>query len=478
MQALTHRSSCAWRGPLRADAHHPVVVLGFDGTSGPWLFRSLDQLPNFARVFAEASYGELRSCEPPITVPAWASMFSGLDPGELGLYGFRHRYGPDPEQQGMVHSGLLPPSMLWNRAAEHGKRCVLLGVPPSYPPPAVPGAAVGCFLTPEHEEGFASPKSLAERIRRNVPNYRFDIGDFRNRPAEQTWELLVEMARGHFRVAGDLVREEPFDLFAMVEIGSDRVQHLFWGEGRASGGEGSDAGPLVFEYYRVLDEELGRLLEVLGEKVHLWLMSDHGAQSMRGGVFLNEWLIRHGYLRLKERPSKLAPLVSDLVDWSRTAAWAEGGYVGRIFLNVRGRQSRGVLSAAEADRVRAEIAQGLRATLADGDGGHVPAEVWSATERYQRVTGFPPDLFVYLDGLGCRAFGSVGSGALWSSENDLGPDRANHHPLGFYAYRPPAGAGRGYIGERALAELYPILLSQLGIHSWREECGTSGLSGG
>lgn len=465
MQTLTPSSRTLFTNSLRIEGRFPLVILGFDGTPGPWLFRSLKHLPNFARVFAEASYGELRSCDPPVTVPAWACLFSGLDPGELGLYGFRHRYGHDPEQHTLVHSGLLPSSMLWYRAREQGQRCVSIGVPPSYPPPALPGATVGCFLTPERAVGFAEPRSVAERIRQKMPRYRFDVADFRNRPREETWFLLVEMARSHFEVARDLAREEEFNLFVMVEIGSDRVQHLFWENSLAPEAEPWNGTQPVCEYYKVLDQELGGLLDVLGDDVHLWLVSDHGAQSLRGGVFLNEWLIRNGYLQLLDHPKGLTPLRLDSVDWSRTVAWAEGGYVGRVYLNVRGRQSRGVLSVAEAARLQDEIAAGLSTTLVDHEGRQIMAEAWCAQDRYRSVTGLPPDLFVYLDDLRCRAFGTVGSEQLWSSANDLGTDCANHHPLGFYAYRPPASAGAGYCGELSLTELYSIFLAQMGVDS-------------
>jgi predicted AlkP superfamily phosphohydrolase/phosphomutase len=36
-------------------------------------------------------YGNLESCTPAITVPAWSVMTSSKDPGTLGIYGFRNR---------------------------------------------------------------------------------------------------------------------------------------------------------------------------------------------------------------------------------------------------------------------------------------------------------------------------------------------------------------------------------------------------
>jgi len=438
----------------------PLVIIGLDGTPGPWLLRSLAEFPNLAQVFLQSWFGELRSCDPPITVPAWCSMLSGKDPGELGLYGFHARFGPAPQQRQLVHSGLLPDTMLWHYVQRRGAESLIMGVPPSYPPPHLSGCAVSCLLTPEGATNIAYPPSLADWIRQRAPAYRFDVADFRNRDPEETFDLLRMMAETRFRLARELLRERRFDLAILVEIGTDRVQHALWGLG-AEPAE-AECGPLVRAYYRFLDAEIGSLLEVLGEHVHLWLVSDHGAQSLRGGVFLNEWLIRNGYLRMRAEPRRPAPLRPEWVDWPNTVAWAEGGYVGRVFLNVRGRQPEGKVAPADMDRVREEIAHGLEASLVDGHGRRLPVETWRAEQRYREVRGLPPDLFVYVDGMAARAFGTVGTGQLWGSENDTGSDRANHHPLGFYAYRPPGGVQGGYAGERHLGDLFPLFLEQAG----------------
>ena len=71
------------------------------------------------------------------------------------------------------------------------------------------------------------------------------------------------------------------------------------------------------------------------------VVSDHGAQSMVGGIRVNEWLIREGYLTLREG-APAGPVKPDMIDWARTRVWGDGGYYSRIFLNVRGREPEGV----------------------------------------------------------------------------------------------------------------------------------------
>ena len=89
----------------------------------------------------------------------------------------------------------------------------------------------------------------------------------------------------------------------MVEMGTDRLHHGFWryyDHGHPDYVPGTAYEQAFRDYYRYLDSEIGSLIEGLGEDTALMVVSDHGAQSMFGGIRVNEWLIREGYLTLRE----------------------------------------------------------------------------------------------------------------------------------------------------------------------------------
>jgi predicted AlkP superfamily phosphohydrolase/phosphomutase len=76
---------------------------------------------------------------------------------------------------------------------------------------------------------------------------------------------------------------------------------------------------------------------------------------MDGGICVNGWLRREGFLVLKGTPDSPRTLTPDLVGWSRTTAWGEGGYYCRLFLNVAGREPHGTVASSDYDRVRDEL---------------------------------------------------------------------------------------------------------------------------
>lgn len=412
-----------------------VLVIGLDGAPAACVFREMaTQLPTLAGLVAQGQFGVLRSCHPPITVPAWASMLSGLDPGELGVYGFRYRPHPAYDGRRLVHSGLLPPDMIWDWVGLHGGRSVIVGVPPTFPPPRIAGVVVSCLLAPRGAANVTAPPSVQQVLRQVAPDYKFDIADFRSLDDGALWQQAVAAVEDRFRLARELARREPWDLFVLADIGSDRVQHGLWEAGRDCAW-----GPAVRAYYQQVDRELGRWLAELPDDTCVWVVSDHGAQASRGGVYVNEWLRRRGWLRLHAEAAMSQSLPYELVDWERTLAWAEGGYVGRVYLNVRGREPRGVVAARDYHRVREELRRALCEELGRLEGEEFPVLACTPEELYRDCRGFPPDLFLYVDGLRRRVFAGLGSETLLSDGNDTGRDRANHHPDGLYiCYDPRA----------------------------------------
>jgi predicted AlkP superfamily phosphohydrolase/phosphomutase len=86
------------------------------------------------------------------------------------------------------------------------------------------------------------------------------------------------------------------------------------------------------------------------------IISDHGFNTFRHGVDLNRWLEENGYLKVKNGSRDKKYLA--VVDWSQTRAFAIG--LAGIFLNIRGRESQGIVNpGAEATQLRDEIAEKL-----------------------------------------------------------------------------------------------------------------------
>ena len=125
-----------------------VLVVGLDCAPPEIVFDRRDELPVLKGLMEKGLWGKLRSSDPPITIPAWMVMATGLDPGRLGLYGFRHRKGYSYDGMWIANSKAVRAKKLWDYVGAAGGASTLVSVPPSYPPYPVAGNLISCFITP------------------------------------------------------------------------------------------------------------------------------------------------------------------------------------------------------------------------------------------------------------------------------------------------------------------------------------------
>src|SRR5260370_12961510 len=173
-------------------------------------------------------------------------------------------------------------------------------------------------------------------------------------------------------------------------------------------------------------------------------MSDHGTKEMRGAFCINEWLIKEGYLVLRNRPSSVVDLEKADIDWSKTRAWGWGGYYARIFFNVKGRESMGIIPQVEFEDARDELKTKLL-QIRDPHGRVMNTSVYRPQELYTECKGDSPDLMVYFDDLYWRSAGTLGHNSLYLSENDTGPDDSVHAKHGIFVLRNPNTQSPGKI---------------------------------
>src|ERR1043166_1905317 len=222
----------------------------------------------------------------------------------------------------------------------------------------------------------------------------------------------------------ELARVKEGFLFCLFDT-PDRIQHMFWrfrepDHPANRGPDGAPAHPAAIEasrppieeHYRRCDAVVARVLDAADEKALVVVLSDHGFTSFRRGVHLNNWLHAQGLLALRAgaRPGFEAGELFREVDWSRTRAYALG--LGGIYLNRRGREGQGILSADEAAETARAIREGLTGMM---DAARAATAVRGVKLREEIYRGpyaeEAPDLLV-LFAEGYRASWTTGLGGV------------------------------------------------------------------
>jgi predicted AlkP superfamily phosphohydrolase/phosphomutase len=437
-----------------------LLVIGLDCAAPALLFGD-ERLANIRRLMEGGCYGRLESVVPPITIPAWQCMVTSQDPGSLGVYGFRNRADRTYANLDIVTARSFKAPTIWDYLAMEGKRSVVIGVPPSFPPKRINGIAVGCFMTPSVEDDYTYPAHIKDEIRGLVGEYLVDVKGFRTDDKAWLRDQIFEMSRKQFTVVRHYLQNADWDYFHFVNIALDRVHHGFWkyiDPTHPDHDPDSEFASVIPDFYAHLDEEIGRVLELLDGDTAVLVVSDHGAQALHGGFCVNEWLVQEGLLVLEEYPSAVTPFGQLNVDWTKTRVWSEGGYYARVFFNVKGREPTGVIAPAEYEAFRNDMTERLCA-LPTPDGSPMNSLVFKPDEIYQATRNVPPDLIVHFGGLDWRSIGGVGyGGRLYVKENDTGPDDCNHAQFGAFVLAAPNVPAVGELQGARLLDIAPTLM--------------------
>lgn len=456
---------------FRRPSGRKVFVLGLDCAAPELIFRRWkEDLPTLSSLADKGLWGELDSSIPAITVPAWSSMLSGKDPGELGIYGFRNRADYSYDKMFIATGNYVREKRVWDYLSDAGKESLVIGVPQTFPVKPLKGNLIAGFLTPSTESAFTYPESLKREVLSIAPEYDVDVRQFRTDDKDWLLRQIWEMTDKRFRVVDQLLAAKDWDFFMLMEIGVDRIHHGFWSYHAPDHRRYESGNPFehaIHDYYVHIDRKLQEWLDRIPQDTVIMVVSDHGAKTMQGGICVNEWLRREGYLVLEEEPPEgTLTRFDDLkVDWSRTKVWGSGGYYGRIFMNVEGREPLGTIPAGEYSAFRDELAEKL-AAIPDHEGNPIGTRAFKAEDIYRLVKNVAPDLLVYFGNLDWRSVGSVGHGGVYTFENDMGPDDCNHAQNGMAIYFDPQHPGGGQeLRGAQLMDVAGTVLDHMGVET-------------
>jgi predicted AlkP superfamily phosphohydrolase/phosphomutase len=178
-------------------------------------------------------------------------------------------------------------------------------------------------------------------------------------------------------------------IFACVFDTLDRIQHMFWKD-KDKSLKDKEPTKVVTEWYRRMDEMVGKVLNRIGNNIPLLILSDHGFVSLNTYVHLNNWLVKNGFMMLKNGKKRSGPLFED-VEWTKTYAYALG--FNSVYLNLKGREGKGIVDPERAKTLCNELKEKLMRWTEN----EIPVvkNVYKSSEIYTNIpNNTAPDLII------------------------------------------------------------------------------------
>ncbi|MEW6553605.1 MAG: alkaline phosphatase family protein [Actinomycetota bacterium] len=479
-----------------------VFVIGLDGGSwnviDPLIARG--KMPNLGRLREEGAWGRLMSTLPPVTCPAWFTFSTGQRPSRLGIYDFRGISRGSDRIRMHTYKEIRQPEF-WDLLMEEGYTCGIINDPLVYPRKPHRGYIVPGFITPQEEFG-SFPAGLMAELDRVAGGYEVDQQAMTIVDDETLLRDCMRVLDKRIKAITYLLREHPSDFFLGVFTATDRICHCFMNQAFLRSGEESERGWEALErVFSLVDEGVGRIVEMASGDDCIIVMSDHGFEARPWNVHVNQWLVDEGLLKVKVvgglekigltqrgigrllkkvglmdlayrmAPGRLREMVPagetnqgeyfihnllerGRVDWSGTRALAMGY---SCYLNTQDRP-RGILSGRDAEEVKRQIEEGLRA-LTDPGGERGGIELLDTGTAYgTEVPVDPPDQMMRESGGWQLRSSLTRSGEVFTRN-----ERAGHSMEGIFLLHHPWAKAGEIADPLGIEDLAPLILRLYGL---------------
>ena len=307
----------------------PVLVLGIDGLEwdvlGPLV--EAGEMPNFANLMEDGQFGLLKTTRPTFSPIIWTSIATGKRPPEHGIRGFVRRRGEGKgDKRRLYNSHDRRTKAFWNILADYGRSAAVVGWGMTYPVEpidGVMGAQVNTLDQAHRRQGRAILKGglqagitgqvfpeertpeiltlhdhIVEELPQRVEAIFGDVPVQMSPLTERLWNNTQWAFRADavYLEVAELLATEGFDLVACYLGGADVTGHRFWRHMRPDLYEFPPPleeieafSEVVPDYYRFLDQALGRLRAAMPPNANVLVITDHGMTAVnRDAEFVND----------------------------------------------------------------------------------------------------------------------------------------------------------------------------------------------
>jgi predicted AlkP superfamily phosphohydrolase/phosphomutase len=483
-----------------------VAMIGMDAAELSFIQQHLLSLPTLRRVLEAGTLYHLSSTAGVFPGSVWPTFYSGMPPGEHGVY-HHLQWDSGAMQLRRVTEDWLYVEPFWYELERRGFHVAAIDVPMSFPSRLTRGAEVINWGSHDELGPFgAHPAHLAAEIRLKFGRHPMGSEIPVRKSSVQLDKIrrnLIAGAKLKSALSRWMLTQADWDFFLTVFGETHRGGHLLWPE---DGRKDSGCEDALLDVYRAVDRSIGELVEALPKGITtLVLFALHGMgrndsqehfmprimdrvnagflgnraasdgkggrESLSGQRSAMRILREHLPAGLQNAIARAVPVaIRDLVVNRQISAGRDWGHTPGIALladlngylrwNLQGRERRGMLKGDEGDggmleRYIAWVRECLMGLRAPGAEGPLVREVLLTRDHFPgKRTGLLPDAIVTWSG---RVPASqIHSDKLGALTTEPGTGRTGNHRSDGFCVIVESGKGR----ERRIPP--PRHISELG----------------
>lgn len=302
-----------------------TIIFGIDGAAPELVNRWIisGELPNLKNISKKGFFAKLKSTMPPFTGPAWTSFATGKNPGKHGIGDFTKKQGN--YERRVITSGDIKDERIWDILSRKGLSSIVINVPPTYPVKKMKGVQISCMLSPGKKKGWCYPENLIKKMEKNIGEYKIlaeKAQSYNPGHEKEFYKDITETEEKRAKAVKYLINSLDWDFLMVVFNSTDFIQHFMWDTLNTEiSVEGKPWRNAVKNAYKQVDRLIGEIVDKLEEKANVFIMSDHGFGPMEGMIYLNTWLFKNGYLKIRKSVFSQIKKYMFLMGWNAQSIW-------------------------------------------------------------------------------------------------------------------------------------------------------------
>ncbi|HBE43615.1 MAG TPA: hypothetical protein DDW27_20950 [Bacteroidales bacterium] len=276
-----------------------VRIIGIDGLDKSILERYIDELPVFKKISREGVLSKIESVFPADSVPAWITIFTGLNPAEHGIIRGKD-YIESVESFENKSKFKLQGKTFWDVLSEKKYKCLVINPFLAYPSWEINGIMESgpAFITGDPSLSPDDTDSLHPEVLggyspvAGLAGLKADMETIFSDTLKLWEEYEYQSSRGEF------------DLEFVTFTTLDRLMHYTWrynDENDPLHEKDEFLSGCTANLLKLFDRKTGELISKMNDNDFLILISDHGFRQRPFNLInLNEYLRLKGFLTFRK----------------------------------------------------------------------------------------------------------------------------------------------------------------------------------
>ena len=269
-----------------------ILVLGIDGLGleGLKSLRRYGLLSSVKYLMERGIHATAKTCFPPQTIPAWISIFTGVNPGKHGVFSFFK----SAKREIKINCALdVKFPTVYELFSLMRIPVVMVNVPLSYPFPLLYGLGISDWLSPS-KRIFVNMKDLPRSVVRIAQDFEFIDPSMKKFLSDRKMcmELSRKIDKRRWVVEGLLECERFEDFFVVVSM-LDWVFHRYYRQIK------SGRPPRhILKLLSSVDRYISAIIrKAMKRGLKIFIISDHGFRVYNKIICINDLLRKLKYAR-------------------------------------------------------------------------------------------------------------------------------------------------------------------------------------